>query len=180
MGDAEDPLAVVDGRLRVHGISRLHVCDASVMPSITSGNTNTPTLAVAMRLSEMLEVERKRTRTADILVSVVGQWKCNDLRGKLDKFIASNEAVLILEGLNPKERYIMHDLCTKQGVLSESEAKVRRPAHYVNTGGVLNGRSRDATCVASERLVQNARFARRDHHLWCTRAPLPLMYRWPL
>jgi choline dehydrogenase len=49
MGPAADPLAVVDARLRVHGIRGLRVADASVMPTITSGNTNSPTLMIAER-----------------------------------------------------------------------------------------------------------------------------------
>jgi choline dehydrogenase len=49
MGPAADPLAVVDARLRVHGIRGLRVVDASVMPTITSGNTNSPTLMIAER-----------------------------------------------------------------------------------------------------------------------------------
>ncbi|HVL77365.1 MAG TPA: GMC oxidoreductase, partial [Noviherbaspirillum sp.] len=47
MGKADDPLAVVDSRLRVKGVGRLRVVDASVMPTITSGNTNSPTLMIA-------------------------------------------------------------------------------------------------------------------------------------
>jgi choline dehydrogenase len=42
-----DPLAVVDDELRVHGVGRLRVVDASVMPRITSGNTNAPTYVIA-------------------------------------------------------------------------------------------------------------------------------------
>jgi choline dehydrogenase len=52
MGPAADPLAVVDARLRVHGVQRLRVVDASVMPSITSGNTNSPTLMIAERAAQ--------------------------------------------------------------------------------------------------------------------------------
>jgi choline dehydrogenase len=47
MGTATDPLAVVDERLRFYGIAGLRVADASVMPIITSGNTNTPTAMIA-------------------------------------------------------------------------------------------------------------------------------------
>ena len=42
-----DPMAVVDDRLRVHGIDGLRVIDASIMPTITSGNTNAPTVMIA-------------------------------------------------------------------------------------------------------------------------------------
>jgi choline dehydrogenase-like flavoprotein len=47
MGRDSDPLAVVDERLRVLGVDGLRVIDASVMPTITSGNTNAPTMMIA-------------------------------------------------------------------------------------------------------------------------------------
>ena len=49
MGPESDPLAVVDAKLRVHGVRGLRVVDASIMPTITSGNTNSPTLMIAER-----------------------------------------------------------------------------------------------------------------------------------
>ncbi|MBK8322981.1 MAG: GMC family oxidoreductase N-terminal domain-containing protein [Betaproteobacteria bacterium] len=49
-----DPLAVVDDRLRVHGIEGLRVIDASIMPRITSGNTNAPAYAIAEKGARML------------------------------------------------------------------------------------------------------------------------------
>jgi choline dehydrogenase len=54
MGPASDPESVVDARLRVHGIDHLRVIDASVMPTITSGNTNTPTAMIAEKGAQMI------------------------------------------------------------------------------------------------------------------------------
>jgi choline dehydrogenase len=60
MGPDSDPRAVVDARLRVRGVQALRVVDASIMPTITSGNTNSPTLMIAERGSDMIREDRKR------------------------------------------------------------------------------------------------------------------------
>jgi choline dehydrogenase len=60
MGPDSDPGAVVDARLRVRGVEALRVVDASIMPTITSGNTNSPTLMIAERGSDMIREDRKR------------------------------------------------------------------------------------------------------------------------
>ena len=54
MGAATDTMAVVDERLRFHGMKGLRVVDASVMPTITSGNTNTPTAMIAHKGAAMI------------------------------------------------------------------------------------------------------------------------------
>jgi choline dehydrogenase len=60
MGLPSDPLAVVDERLRVLGLERLRVIDASVMPTITSGNTNSPTMMIAEKGAAMIREDARR------------------------------------------------------------------------------------------------------------------------
>jgi len=55
-----DSLAVVNDRLQVHGVSRLRVIDASIMPRITSGNTNAPTVMIAEKAAEFIINDNKR------------------------------------------------------------------------------------------------------------------------
>ena len=49
-----DPMAVVDAQLRVHGIAGLRVADASIMPTLTSGNTNGPSIMIGEKAADML------------------------------------------------------------------------------------------------------------------------------
>lgn len=60
MGDAADPLAVTDPAGKVHGVAGLRVCDASLMPSIPSANTNIPTIMIAERIADLVKFEQAR------------------------------------------------------------------------------------------------------------------------
>ncbi|MCD0502675.1 GMC family oxidoreductase [Bordetella petrii] len=54
MGPRSDPLAVVDARLRVHGVRDLRVVDCSVMPTLVSGNTNIPVIMIAEKAADLI------------------------------------------------------------------------------------------------------------------------------
>lgn len=75
MGAHDDPAAVVDGRLRVRGVAGLRVVDASIMPTITAGNTNAPTVMIAEQGSDFIRADRKAAlagSTAAVAVDVAG------------------------------------------------------------------------------------------------------------
>lgn len=63
-----DPMAVVDDQLRVHGLKNLRVVDASIMPTLISGNTNAPVVAIAEKAADLIlkpSTVKQATKTAD-------------------------------------------------------------------------------------------------------------------
>jgi choline dehydrogenase len=74
MGHAEDPLTVVDAEARVRGVENLRVVDSSIMPSITTGNLNAPTIMIAEKVSDHI-LGRPLLSTSDAPYYVAEDWR---------------------------------------------------------------------------------------------------------
>jgi choline dehydrogenase len=75
MGAATDKHAVVDPQGRVHGVAGLRVVDASIMPMVTNGNTNSPTIMMAEKLSDAILGRRPLPRdNAEVWINPNHGW----------------------------------------------------------------------------------------------------------
>jgi choline dehydrogenase-like flavoprotein len=72
MGTADDPLAVVDKDLVVHGVEGLRVVDASIMPTLIGGNTNAPTIMIAEKISDQIKSQYAGYSESETMIPKVG------------------------------------------------------------------------------------------------------------
>lgn len=80
MGDADDPLAVVDTDCCVHGLNNLRVVDASVFPTLPNGNINAPVIMVAEKIADII-LGASPLSAAEVAISVPKDWQSRQREG---------------------------------------------------------------------------------------------------